>query len=93
MRREVWHSDEGRCGFVGEGGHRCNETRGLQIAHGHPWGKGGPNTAVNLGLRCIAHNAWEADRDYGANHMASKRTRKPLNVRESVARYNACRAP
>jgi len=51
VRREVWRRDDERCGFVGEDGHRCNETRGLQFAHGHPWGKGGPDTAVNLGLR------------------------------------------
>src|SRR6187399_1726431 len=88
VRREVWTRDDGRCGFVGEDGHRCNETRGLQFAHGHPWGKGGPDTAVNLGLRCQAHNAWEADRDYGRSYMASKRKRKPLKVREPIARYS-----
>ena len=93
VRREVWLRDEGRCGFVGEGGHRCNETRAVEFAHEHPWGKGGADTAINLGLRCHAHNAWEADRDYGASHMANKRTRKPLNVREPVTRYNVCRAP
>src|SRR6187549_2911260 len=36
VRREVWTRDEGRCGFVGEDGHRCNETRGLEVAHMHP---------------------------------------------------------
>ncbi|HEY6723005.1 MAG TPA: hypothetical protein VI197_03210, partial [Polyangiaceae bacterium] len=40
-RREVWPRDEGRCGFVGEDGHRCNATRGLQFAHQQPWAKGG----------------------------------------------------
>jgi len=53
VRREVWPRDDGRCGFVGEDGHRCNATRGLQFAHRQAWGKGGPNTASNLGLRCI----------------------------------------
>ena len=93
MWREVWTRDDGRCGFVGEDGHRCNETRGLEFAHVHPWGKCGPDTATNLGLRCRAHNAWEADRDYGASLMASKRKRKPWKVREPVARYNIHRAP
>jgi len=86
-RREVWRHDEGRCGFVGEDGHCCNETRGLQFAHKEPWAKGGPNTADNLGLRCPTHNALEADRDYGARFMMKKRTQKPLKVRESIARY------
>ena len=53
VRREVWTRDDGRCGFVGEDGHRCNETRGLEFAHAHPWGKRGADTAINLGLRCI----------------------------------------
>ena len=91
MRREVWTRDDGRCGFVGEDGHRCNETRGVQFGHIDPWGKGGADTAINLGLRCITHNAWEADRDYGTSHMASKRTREPLKVREPVARYGVRR--
>jgi len=87
VRREVWPRDQGRCGFLGEDGHRCNETRGLQFAHKEPWAKGGENTAENLGLRCRAHNALEADRDYGTDFMANKRQQKPLKVRESVARY------
>src|SRR6187399_712709 len=36
VRREVWTRDDGRCGFVGEDGHRCNQTRGLEFAHMHP---------------------------------------------------------
>jgi 5-methylcytosine-specific restriction endonuclease McrA len=91
VRRKVWPRDEGRCGFVGDDGRRCNETRGLEFAHKVPWAKGGADTADNFGLRCIAHNAYEAERDYGASHMANKRRRKvptkPLKVREPVARY------
>ncbi|HEY6725098.1 MAG TPA: hypothetical protein VI197_13770, partial [Polyangiaceae bacterium] len=52
-----------------------------------PWAKGGADTADNLGLRCPAHNALEADRDYGTGFMAHKRARKPLKVREPLARY------
>jgi len=87
VRREVWSRDNGRCGFLGEDGHRCNETRGLQFAHIEPWAKGGANTAENLGLRCPAHNALEADRDYGTGFMARKRKQKPLKVRELLACY------
>jgi len=92
VRREVWPRDEGRCGFVGEDGHRCDETRGLQLAHKKAWAKGGANTAENIGLRCPAHNALEADRDYGAGFMARRRQQKqqkqqPLKVREPLARY------
>ena len=45
----------------------------------------------NVSLRCHAHNAFEADRDFGTSFMAGKRARKvreePLKVREPVARY------
>lgn len=76
LRREVWIRDEARCAFVGDDGHRCNETRGLEFAHLHPWAKGGEHSARNLALRCRAHNALEAERDYGASHMAAARKRK-----------------
>ena len=38
LRREVWKRDQGRCSFVGEDGHRCNETRGLEFAHVRHYG-------------------------------------------------------
>jgi len=96
LRRDVWTRDEGHCSFIGADGHRCNETRCLEFAHLHPWGKDGEHGAANLALRCRAHNAFEADRDYGASFMASKRERKsksdrctgPFRVREPTARYS-----
>ena len=87
IRREVWTRDEGRCAFIGEDGHRCNETRGLEFAHLYPWAKGGADTAANIALRCQAHNALEAERDYGAGFMASRRKHEPLKARERVAKY------
>ena len=93
IRREVWPRDDGRCGFIGEDGHRCNETRGLEFAHVFPWAKGGADTVTNVGLRCITHNALEAERDYGTSFMARKRERKPLKVREPITRYVLRRAP
>lgn len=44
----------------------------------------------NLALRCRAHNALEADRDYGKHFMQQKRekgSKDPLRVKESVACY------
>lgn len=98
IRREVWRRDQGRCAFLGADGHRCNETRRLEFAHVEPWAKQGETTVENLSLRCAAHNAFEADRDYGTSFMAYKRKRKgrekplkareeTLGVRERVARY------
>ena len=90
VRREVWERDQARCAFVGEDGRRCSETRCLEYAHAHPWGKGGEHTATNVALRCRAHNAYEANRDYGEAFMASKR-REPSRVREPVAHYGQSR--
>src|SRR5688572_5030856 len=91
FRREVWERDQGRCTFVGKDGHRCCATRRLEFAHLKPWGKGGEHSVENITLRCHAHNAFEADRDYGVGFMANKRQRnapeKCLKVREPVARY------
>ena len=86
IRREVWRRDQGRCSFVGADGHRCNETRGLEFAHLRAWAKGGEHSVDNLCLRCRAHNAWEADRDFGTGFMATKRN-QPLKVREPTASY------
>ncbi|HEY6724424.1 MAG TPA: hypothetical protein VI197_10340 [Polyangiaceae bacterium] len=58
-RREVWPRDDGRCGFVGEDGHRCNATRGLQFAHQQPWAQGGADTAENLRLSARRITPWK----------------------------------
>ena len=88
IQREVWQRDEGRCAFVGDDGRRCGETRRLEFAHLQPWAKGGDHSASNISLRCRAHNAYEAERDYGAHFIERKRQqRSSLVVREPGARY------
>jgi 5-methylcytosine-specific restriction endonuclease McrA len=64
VRRAVWARDEGRCAFVGVDG-RCRETGWLEIHHVVPFARGGLTTAENLELRCRAHNAYEAEREFG----------------------------
>ena len=81
----------GRCSFVGEDGHLCGATRSLQFAHVHPWAKGGGHSAENLTLRCPAHNAYEAVRDYGAHFIRDKQSKRAaLRVREPIAAYQTC---
>jgi len=88
VQREVWQRDQGRCAFVGDDGRRCGETRCLEFAHTRPWAKGGDHGAGNISLRCRAHNAYEAERDYGAHFIERKRQqRTSAVVREPVARY------
>ena len=64
VRRAVWARDEGRCAFVGATG-RCLETGWLELHHVVPFARGGPTTAENLELRCRAHNAYEAEQEFG----------------------------
>jgi 5-methylcytosine-specific restriction endonuclease McrA len=65
VRRAVWARDEGRCVFIGADG-RCPETGWLELHHVVPFARGGRSTAQNLELRCRAHNAYEAEREFGA---------------------------
>jgi hypothetical protein len=63
VRREVWSRDGGRCRFVGPHG-RCDETGFLEYHHVVPYAKGGATDAANLELRCRAHNAYEAAKEF-----------------------------
>ena len=72
VQRCVWERDGAACAFVSGDGHRCNETRFLEMHHEKPFARGGLATVDNISLRCRAHNRLEADRDYGALFMASK---------------------
>lgn len=64
VRRDVWNRDSGRCAFVGSHG-RCSETGFLEFHHVVPYARCGASDAVNLELRCRAHNGYEAARDFG----------------------------
>ena len=64
VRREVWARDSSRCAFVGPHG-RCSEAGFLEFHHLVPYAHGGDSDAANLELRCRAHNAYEAARDFG----------------------------
>jgi 5-methylcytosine-specific restriction endonuclease McrA len=75
VRREVWSRDGGRCAFVGARG-RCTEQGFLEFHHVVPFARGGPTNTENLQLRCRAHNAYQAERDFG-----------PWFVREPHAAY------
>jgi hypothetical protein len=69
VRRAVWTRDDGRCAFAGSDG-RCGETGFLEFHHVAPFAFGGPSTLENLQLRCRAHNAYEAAREFGEWRLA-----------------------
>jgi hypothetical protein len=70
IRRAVYERDKGRCRFVDASGRRCRSRTRLELHHVHPWAMGGNSSVGNLRLMCGAHNAFLAERDYGASHMA-----------------------
>src|SRR6185436_16176488 len=74
VKRAVWMRDDGRCAFVGVAG-RCCETGFLEFHHVVPFARGGPTNTENLQLRCRAHNAHEAQRDFpGRSARSGSRT-------------------
>ncbi|MGH7723959.1 MAG: HNH endonuclease [Candidatus Eiseniibacteriota bacterium] len=73
VKRAVWKRDQGRCTFVGEGGHRCVARKFLEFDHIDPVARGGSATREGMRLRCRAHNQYEAERVFGGAFMANKR--------------------
>ena len=65
VKRAVWKRDSGRCAFVSAAGRRCEETEFLEFHHVTAYARGGATTAENLELRCRAHNAYEAELEFG----------------------------
>ena len=76
VRRAVWTRDEGRCAFEGPRG-RCTETGFLEFHHVVPYARGGPPVVANIELRCAAHNAFEAELDFGPRQTALARETGP----------------
>jgi hypothetical protein len=61
IRGNVWRRDGAQCTFVSQTGHRCRETRFLQVDHVHPRVLGGSSHEVaNLRLLCSTHNRFRA---------------------------------
>ena len=69
----AWQRDQGQCTYLDERGRRCRETSMLEYHHEQAWALGGATSVDNIALRCRAHNALAAERDFGRAIMASKR--------------------
>jgi len=76
VRRAVWLRDDGRCAFVAANGRRCSERVYVEFHHCAPYAIGGESSVENISLRCRAHNAYEAELDFGPgrarNHGGSR---------------------
>ena len=71
VKREVFARDEGKCAFVAESGRRCScsDPGRLEYHHVHPYAMGGDHSPETIELRCKAHNAYQAELDYGKEAM------------------------
>jgi len=52
----VFERDGRQCSYVSLDGRRCRARRCLELDHVQPRAVGGQDTALNLRLRCRAHN-------------------------------------
>ena len=71
LKDQVYQRDQGQCTFVSPDGKRCEEKHCLQYHHLLPFALGGKHQLENLALRCVHHNQYQAELDYGAEFIAS----------------------
>ena len=76
VRRVVRDRDGGRCTYVDASGRRCTERDRLEYHHRQPFAFGGYHRPQNLCLMCRAHNALQAEHDFGSKATA-RVTRRP----------------
>jgi hypothetical protein len=79
IRRAVWERDGGQCGFRDRHGRRC---QAREFHHLVPFARGGDHSASNVSLRCSAHNAYQAELDYGADFISRARITKLADLEE-----------
>jgi hypothetical protein len=86
VRRAVRERDGNRCRYVDEQGRRCSARDRLEFHHRHPFGLGGDHSPQNICLMCHGHNDYLAERDYGREAMAQRRSGN--RVSEAKAAYS-----
>jgi hypothetical protein len=84
IKRAVWTRDEEQCTYRDRAGRRCPSRERLEFHHLIPYGQGGDHSPSNLTLRCAAHNAFQADLDFGAGFMAVKRHGSRARERQAL---------
>jgi hypothetical protein len=73
IRRAVWERDGEQCTFRDRHGRRCPARERIEFHHVIPFAQGGDHGVANVRLACSMHNAYQAELDYGAGFMASRR--------------------
>ena len=71
--RAVWVRAQSRCEHVdNKTGHRCSETRRLQLDHITPYAISCDSSENNIQLVCTAHNLYRATQWFGSEFMKEK---------------------
>ena len=73
LRRAVVERDGPRCTYHDDRGTRCPETHLLEFHHRVPFAVRPEHDVANLTLRCAAHNALDAENDFGREVIETKR--------------------
>jgi len=73
IRRQVSKRDKNRCQYTSHAGRRCATRNSLEFHHLEPWARSQRHSVEGLVLMCRAHNQYEAERDYGKQHMERNR--------------------
>jgi hypothetical protein len=84
VRRAVFERDGERCTFVDASGRRCESRTLLELDHGVPRARGGPDDAQNLSVKCRAHNQLSAEEHFGREHVEHKKTGKGQSGRRGT---------
>jgi hypothetical protein len=80
VKRAVWVRDLGRCSFVGQSGHRCNERRFVEFHHVDPYALGGDATVDGIQLRCRPHNDYEGRIYFGRRGRGRELVPEPVRL-------------
>ena len=70
--REVSARDGEQCTYLDAAGNRCPARGFLELDHIRPKALGGGDEALNLRLRCRAHNRLHAEQVFGREHVAQQ---------------------
>jgi len=93
VRRLVAERDGLQCTYIGPDGRRC-ERRDVELHHLRPFARGGQHSAEQITLRCRAHNAFQAELDYGTEHIKRRvRQRRARSTQRRTASARPARPP
>jgi hypothetical protein len=73
VKRQVFTRDSGQCTYRDDRGRRCTSRSLIEFHPRQNFARRGTHQPSNLELRCRAHNAYQAELDYGRNFIERAR--------------------